>query len=176
MLKYLFIILVVFSSTASARMYQWVDPESGSTQLSGKPPMWYRSAEKGPRVFVFENSRVIDDTNIEVSDSEREKLRQEAFLQAEKDREKAKQKLMEARRLDAELALKNAPPKGSEEPLPEIIEDPIEEDMAEMEKPPEPSGDEDATMEAMKKLIADWEKVQTDRARNVLQQPADSPQ
>ena len=84
MLKILLVLLLVFSSPAGARMYQWVDPESGSTQLSGKPPMWYRGTENGPRVFVFENSRVIDDTNIEVSDSEREKLRQQAFLKAEK--------------------------------------------------------------------------------------------
>ena len=168
MLKYILVILLVFSSPAGARMYQWVDPESGSTQLSGKPPMWYRSLQQGPRVFVFENSRVIDDTNIEVSDSEREKLRQQALLQAEQDREKAKQKLMDAKRLDAQLAQKNAPEKEEEEP--EVIEEIMEEEVAELEKPPEPEGDGDSTMEQMKKLISDWEKVQTDRARDVLQQ------
>jgi len=31
--------------SVQAQMYQWTDPESGTTQLSGKPPAWYRSVE-----------------------------------------------------------------------------------------------------------------------------------
>jgi hypothetical protein len=60
-------------------MYQWVDPDNGTTQLSGKPPVWYRSGENGPRIFVFDKGRVIDDTAIEVSAAERNRLRQQAL-------------------------------------------------------------------------------------------------
>lgn len=168
MLKYILITLLVFSGSVSARMYQWVDPESGSTQLSGKPPMWYRSAEQGPRVFVFEKSRIIDDTGIEVSESEREKLRQQAFLQADEDRERAKQRLLEAKRLDAALKQKQAGQQGEEE-LP-VLEDLVMEEEAE-DVPPPPPSEKPSTTDQMRKLIEDWEKAQTDKARNVLQQP-----
>lgn len=47
---------------AQARMYQWVDTQTGTVQLSGAPPAWYRSTQSGPRVFVFENGRLVDDT------------------------------------------------------------------------------------------------------------------
>lgn len=174
MLKYLFLILLMFSGSASARMCQWVDPESGSTQMSGKPPMWYRSAQQGPRVFVFEKSRIIDDTGVEVSDTERERLRQQAFLQADEDREKARQRLLEAKRLDAALKQKQAANQPEEAPA--IVEEFIMEEETEDGEPAAPAaGEEDSTMDQMKKLIADWEKVQTDKARNVLEQPAIDP-
>ena len=84
MLRSTVIILCLCCSTpVAARMYQWVDPQTGTTQLSGKPPPWYRSGDRGPRVYVFDNGKVIDDTGIRVSDSERERLRNEALLSAE---------------------------------------------------------------------------------------------
>jgi hypothetical protein len=64
---------------AHARMYQWVNPQSGRTQMSGKPPAWYRSDKPGPRVFVFENGRLIDDTARAVGLEERAALRATAF-------------------------------------------------------------------------------------------------
>ena len=64
---------------AAARMYQWQNPATGTTQLSGIPPTWYRSSEGGPRVYVFENNQLIDDTGIAVSAAQREALRAEAF-------------------------------------------------------------------------------------------------
>ena len=64
---------------AAARMYQWQNPATGTTQLSGIPPTWYRTTEGGPRVFVFENNQLIDDTGIAVSAAQREALRAEAF-------------------------------------------------------------------------------------------------
>ncbi len=63
----------------AARMYQWHNPATGTTQLSGTPPAWYRSSDPGPRVFVFENNQLVDDTGITVSDAQREALRAEAF-------------------------------------------------------------------------------------------------
>lgn len=65
--------------SAEARMYQWVNPQSGHTQLSGRPPAWYRSGEQGPRVFVLENGKVIDDTSVPVGEEQRVLLREDAF-------------------------------------------------------------------------------------------------
>ena len=169
MLRIVFLLLVICSQTASARMYQWVDPESGSTQLSGKPPMWYRSAEEGPRVFVFENSKIVDDTGIEVSDTERERLRQKAFLQADADRERARQKLLQAKRMDAALKQKQAA-KAKEDEVTATLEEEIIEDVPE-EAPPAPPSDQVPSTEEMRKLIADWERAQTEKARDVLQNP-----
>ena len=67
---------------AWARMYQWVDPRSGRTQMSGVPPAWYRSGQPGPRIFVFENGQIIDDTRISVSEDKRQTLREQAFKNA----------------------------------------------------------------------------------------------
>lgn len=47
---------------SAARMYHWVDQNTGSVQLAGKPPPWYRSLLAGPRVRVYEHGKVIDDT------------------------------------------------------------------------------------------------------------------
>ncbi len=64
---------------AAARMYQWQNPVTGTTQLSGTPPAWYRGSDRGPRVYVFENNQLVDDTGIAVSAAQREALRGEAF-------------------------------------------------------------------------------------------------
>ena len=107
MLKpFLIIFLSIASSQVCARMYQWNDPNTGTTQFSGKPPVWYRSVDGGPRVFVFDNGRVIDDTSISVSDAERERLRQQAFIKAEQDREAAREKLIQAKRIQAKMEQK----------------------------------------------------------------------
>ena len=131
-MRILFILLLSYSASISARMYQWVDPESGTTQLSGKPPMWYRSVQSGPRVFVFEKSKVIDDTGIEVSVLERERLRQRAFLQADEDRELAREKLLESKRLDAALMQKQAALAKDEEQKEPLVEEFIEEEIPEI--------------------------------------------
>ena len=65
--------------SASARMYQWVSPATGTQQMSGEPPSWYRAEHGGPRVLVFEGGYLVDDTNIKVSSGRREALREEAF-------------------------------------------------------------------------------------------------
>jgi hypothetical protein len=73
--------LLALGPTAAthARMYQWVDPGTGTVQLSGSPPGWYRAARQGPRVFVFEDGRLIDDTAQRVADEQAEALRAAAF-------------------------------------------------------------------------------------------------
>ena len=71
-----------------ARMYEWRNPATGSAQLSGEPPAWYRSAEGGPRVRVYENGNLVDDTAIRLPSERREELRQAAFRESEQ-RERA---------------------------------------------------------------------------------------
>ena len=67
------------SVSGQARMYQWVNPNTNKTQLSGMPPAWYRSESGGPRVRVFESGNLIDDTSIALPDSQRDDLREAAF-------------------------------------------------------------------------------------------------
>ena len=66
-----------------ARMYQWVNPHTGSTQLSGTPPSWYRGSAGGPRVRVFDNGNLIDDTAIALPRAQAEELRDAAFAELE---------------------------------------------------------------------------------------------
>ena len=169
MLRIIFLLLLVCSANISARMYQWVDPDSGSTQLSGSPPMWYRSAEGGPRVFVFDKSKVVDDTGIDVSDEKREQLRQQAFLRAEEDKAGAKEKLLKARTMNAKLLQKKKmidAAQGKEVPV-------AEEEML----PPPPQDlppvivEEDSTQKQMKEIIDAWEKIKTEKAKGVLGTP-----
>lgn len=77
------VVVVVSATQAEARMYQWTNVSTGTVQLSGSPPAWYRSAASGPRIFVFDNGKLIDDTNVPVSEEHRERLRSTAFGQAE---------------------------------------------------------------------------------------------
>lgn len=170
MLRIIILLLLTYSACISARMYQWVDPNSGSTQLSGKPPMWYRSTEPGPRVFVFEKSEIVDDTGISVSDSERERLRQQAYLRADEDTVQAREKLLQAKRMDAALQQKQemAAVKNPEEP---VIED-IVEAAPEIKTP---AAEEPSTIEQMRKLIADWENTTTRKAKGLLNNTNDSP-
>src|SRR5690606_16282206 len=101
--RWVLLLLLASGSAAEARMYQCVDPDTQTTQLSGKPPTWYRSAEGGPRVLVFEQGRMVDDTATRVSEVERERLRQEALVRAEQDQAAIQAKLAEAKRLQALL-------------------------------------------------------------------------
>lgn len=61
----LVIVLAALGGPATAhcaeRMYQWTDPSTGRTHFSGRPPHWYRKGD-GPRVLVFEDGRLVDDT------------------------------------------------------------------------------------------------------------------
>ena len=60
-------------------MYQWEQPRSGRIQLSGHAPAWYRGVHAGPRVLVFDNGKLIDDTAVEVSEVQRQWLREQAL-------------------------------------------------------------------------------------------------
>ena len=71
--------MMLILPVADARMYQWEQPQSGRIQLSGHAPAWYRSAHAGPRVLVFDNGKLIDDTSVNVGEVQRQWLREQAL-------------------------------------------------------------------------------------------------
>ena len=157
---------------SAARMYQWVDPDTGTTQLSGKPPVWYRAADPGPRTFVFEKDRIVDDTGISLSERERERLRQQALLDAEEEREAAKEKLLQAKRIKAAFDQKQ----GAEAEQSGTVD--IGEPGTTVATEQTPSlGTElpDAgamTPEEMRAraLVSEWDQQQLERARELIRQ------
>ncbi len=155
--------LLVFSQQTLARMYQWVEPDTGTTQLSGKPPSWYRSNAGGPRVLVFEKGRLIDDTSIEMSQQAQSELRRRAFIKAEQDREAAKEKL--ARSKELQNTYQEEP---EELAIPEIVDEDAsangalealrqnDADMTEQERI-----EEQRMIEQMREMVEDWERSQS---------------
>ena len=166
-IRFLLISLMVLSLPAQARMYQWTDPDAGTTQLSGKPPAWYRSAEAGPRVFVFEKGRIIDDTAINIPDEERELLRKQAFVKAVEDKDTVKQKALQAEQLKSALD-KN---KQDEASAAKVEEPTDTETLLETEKKntdesvPEVT---DLSVGEMRALISDWEEKRTQQAKELI--------
>ena len=177
MRHYCLLVLLFFCQSTQAQMYQWNDPETGTTQLSGKPPAWYRSVEGGPRVFVFNRGKVVDDTGIDVSDEQRIALRTNAFIRAEEDRLAAKEKAMEAAKLKAMIdrnAEATSGQKGKDSEFKDesqevvAIEGPDETEIG--EEAIDEGTEEDNSIEKMKALIAEWENQRTEEARLLLQQ------
>ena len=97
------LLAMVGVAPAQARMYQWTNPGTGLSQLSGVPPSWYRSARSGPRVLVFERGVLVDDTSLPVSAELAQSLRDRAFADVERQKELAAlQRLEEAAKREAE--------------------------------------------------------------------------
>jgi len=159
------VILLLGSATLHARMYQWIEQDSGTTQLSGKPPSWYRGTESGPRVFVFDNGRIIDDTGIEVSEAERIRLRQQALLKAEEERDAAREKLLQAERLKATLEQRQSSDQAGETEVPSMVDL-----MQGLEEEPDKElpDTEGLSAEDMRRLIREWEQRRVDRARELI--------
>lgn len=166
-------ILCIFVFTiisAHARMYQWIDPVSKITQFSGKPPVWYRSNNGGPRVIVFENKHIIDDTSISVSEAEQGRLRRMAFLQAETDRETAKEKLLQTKRLEAISEQKQG---GKEQPV--NVLSPPAETVSESASPvinapaPPAAVTDAAVVNQMRMLIQAWEQKNAASAKALIE-------
>ncbi len=160
----LFALLLPLSSVAVARMYQWVDPDTGTTQLSGKPPSWYRSEENGPRIIVYDNGRVVDDTAIKLSPSDSEDLRQEAMISVETDRQAALEKLQQARQQKALLEFQGR----GDEPI-EVIPQPIVERAATEPSTPVDTG---PTAEELRALIDQYEQMKTQDAKQLVESAA----
>lgn len=162
--RILITVLTLISFSAQARMYQWNDPDTGTTQLSGKPPAWYRSNKDGPRVIVFDKGRIVDDTNIRVSDDDRESLRLEALIKVEKNREMARQKMLESEQIKSKLDKATEGENLVNES--EVTEAPANESestVAGSDEQPLPEGD--LTEDRMRKLLSEWEKQLTEKAK-----------
>jgi hypothetical protein len=154
---------------------QWVDPDVETTQLSGKPPAWYRSNMSGPRIFVFEKGRLIDDTAIEVSDKVRQRMRQEAFILVEEDRQKVKEKMAKAEEMKRKLTEKSTDEKiereankeaEDESSTLELITDAL---FPKEEKEEGRGSDNEKSLDELKKIIADWEASQNEDAKKALE-------
>jgi ABC-type methionine transport system ATPase subunit len=171
-LRSLLFLSLLLSPIAQARMYQWVDPDSGTTQLSGTPPTWYRSAERGPRIFVIEKGQIIDDTAIKISDEQRDILRQRAFIKVEDDRTIATQKALEAEKLKAALTIESDEKTTMEQQVVDTPEEVVEEAdivAAEVDETTESKKDaEELTAEEMRAKIKDWENERTEEAKKLL--------
>ena len=145
---------------AAARMYQWQNPATGTTQLSGTPPTWYRSSEGGPRVYVFENNQLIDDTGIAVSAAQREALRAEA-LGAATAPSNGHHDTHAPSAARAATATSDMPTQAQVKVVPAL---------------PAPAVDATTTDKAtaLKALIDAWDQHQLDQARSLLEMlPAD---
>ncbi len=166
----LIILVLAFATTpVQARMYQWADPDTGTTQLSGKPPAWYRSTESGPRVIVFEKGKVVDDTSISVSDALREELRRQALARAIEDKEKASQMAKQAAELKSRLGtqlndeLSEPATREREVSLPDVSRTP-EPEPEQLEQPVY----KELTEDDLRALISDWEQQKTEQSKEKI--------
>ncbi len=147
------VLLAVFislSGMANARMYQWIDAHSGTPQLSGGPPVWYRSTHPGPRVVVFEDGRLLDDTALKVTPERRKALREAAYREYDERKQLGELKRLEqlARREES-LRRRAQAEKGAEEAK---TEDQAEETPENMDQ---------ATIDRLKALISSFDKQNT---------------
>jgi hypothetical protein len=160
------------SAPAQARMYQWVNAQSGRTQMSGKPPAWYRSDRVGPRVFVFENGRLVDDTAKTVSLEERASLRSRAFAISAQEAEAARQAAAEKQRGADGKKLASA----EQDSVTGIKEkSALERGFGDTDTAPteaKPAEAPDATIARLKSIINAWEDQQTVEAKRLLEERA----
>ena len=148
-----FVCLCLAMAPLSARMYQWRNPATGTTQLSGTPPAWYRSADPGPRVYVFDNNQLIDDTGIAVSDVQRDALREAAFGAASASIDTPRDARVDAPARTSAKAVSPAPAA-------------LDVDASPAKSAPEAANaDKAATLKA---LIEAWDQRQVDQARALL--------
>jgi hypothetical protein len=144
-------------------MYQWVSADSGLTQLSGKPPSWYRSDKIGPRVFVFENGSLVDDTAVVVERRHQIALRMQAFRLA--DEEGRAQALERVRR--QEMLAADASDAGEY----------TDEEMALTQVRTSESSDREAekeartreTMDRLRSVVNTWDLLRTQEALSLLE-------
>ncbi len=55
------VIAALVSSSAASQVYIWRDPNTGTVQMDGSAPSWYRSGQ-GPRVQLWQGFNIVDDT------------------------------------------------------------------------------------------------------------------
>ena len=168
-MRKLVFVLLMLPTMLEARMYQWTDSDTGTTQLSGKPPGWYRTQHPGPRIFVFENGRIIDDTGIKVSKEHQELLRQRAYDVAEEELQKLKDKAI-AEMKKEKLAKEQQQTFDEVEEDQEIVEAPQVEEQVIGTFEEEVLSGENLSLEDMRQLIQSWEALQKQEAMKLIEQ------
>ena len=174
-------------------MYQWVNPTTGHSQMSGKAPAWYRSEVGGPRVLVFEKNVLVDDTAVAVGEDQRLQLRNKALRLEPSEQEKKLIAAEAVATLEAQIQaivespameeyLKSPPTPETRESAqgsagqklieenrktgaPSITED-QEEKTADRNQSTRESADE--RVERLKALISAWDKSNTEEAKSLL--------
>jgi hypothetical protein len=147
--------------SSAARMYQWVDPARGSAQLSGTPPSWYRSSQGGPRVRVFHNGNLIDDTAIALPRTQARELRDAAFAeyqqrqQEEALRQLERTALKEQRRRDEAQRLAVQRELAARAPAAPVAEAPTSKVLA---VPDDPQAITAETVERLKALLGEFDR------------------
>ena len=147
-------LVLLSSAPVAARMYQWQNPTTGTTQLAGTPPAWYRSPQGGPRVWVFDNNQLVDDTGIAVSDEQRAALQAEAFGRGAPQEPPAAQQAPPAAAPDDKAAPDSATQAATSAPAAPLV------------KLDSPTA---GKAEALKALIDAWDQRQLDQARSLLE-------
>lgn len=164
---------VLASASVEARLYQWNNPNTGTPQLSGSPPAWYRQGSGGPRISVYDRGRLIDDTSRAVSETERRHLREEAFGIQEREEALA----METKQADRTEAVPKDKP-GARPPAPVGLPGaggalPTVVLPKPGEAPPGGAAISDGEVAHMKEIIATWEQQRTAQAQALVgNQPA----
>lgn len=153
-------IIALTFANAHARMYQWSHPSSGIVQLSGTPPAWYRSTMKGPRVLVFDNGQLIDDTAVVVGEPLRESLRAAAFTDASAPSAAA------ASTPTPREFVRDTPIPAREESLERGTT--AEPGASGQETAAPPEGTVEQTVAELKSLLDAWDSRRRDEARSLL--------
>ena len=154
--------LLALAAPATARMYQWVDPITHTTQLSGRPPMWYRSGTAGPRVFVFDNGQVIDETGRALSSDRAQTLRDAALRSVNQEQTTV------ARERELAALRKAEPAANEKEPsTPQADQTDAQNSDAAADAAPTPPADDSVAQ--LKAIIDAWDQQQTQKARRVLE-------
>jgi hypothetical protein len=156
------IVLALCAASAHARLYRWVSPDTGITQLSGKPPLWYRSPDGGPRVRVYDDGRLVDDTAVAVPEERRQALRDAAFRQLSEQREQTQA----LRTLDRAVRRRTLtqPRSASRQPAPQgsALQAAAAQTAPVAAAPPAPTKPAEhldpATVRQLKALITDWDQ------------------
>jgi hypothetical protein len=163
--KMVIVAMILAPLTCAARMYQWVDPHTGRTHMAGKPPGWYRSSDAhGPRVLVFENGKLVDDTARSVSVNESSTLRDDALhaaAQAAQDQTAAATSASEQTDSQTPALLRTLLGKGTS--------------TTEGGSPASPV-DDAAAVDRLKAMIGDWERRQYEEKQKIVNDAAADPQ
>ncbi len=148
--------LLSTGAAAADRLYQWIDPHTGTTQLSGRPPAWYRADAAGPRVFVFERGLLVDDSSVRLGERDRRWLRTAALG-------------ADPAALAAEVTEDEAAG-GREPPVDPASKAPSAPPATET---PAGTDSESEAVTRLKDIIAAWDLLQTEEAKRVLARDAE---